>query len=160
MATPDVGQPAPEISLPGLVVVDGERHDDQYSLSAQRGHPTVLAFYPGDNTPVCTRQMCSYAAGIEVFRGLGAPVWGISPQDLDSHESFARDQGLGFPLLADTAREAAKKYGIAMVGLGLRRSVFLIDADGVVRWKQVGLVGLTYADVDTIAEQIRQLAPS
>ncbi|MCM3885471.1 peroxiredoxin [Frankia sp. R82] len=157
MATPDVGKPAPEITLPGLVVSDGERRDEQYSLTAQRGHPVVLAFYPGDNTAVCTKQMCSYAAGIELFRSLGAPVWGISPQGLDSHESFARDHGLSFPLLADTSREAAKTYGIAIAGLGLRRSVFLIDADGVLRWKQVGLVGLTYADVDTITEQIRKL---
>ncbi len=157
MATPTVGNPAPDLSLPGLVLADGERRDGEYALSAERGHPVVLAFYPGDNTPVCTRQMCSYSAGLEIFAELGVLVWGISPQDLDSHEGFARQHSLGFPLLADTARTAVKAYGIAVPGLGLRRSVFLVDADGVLRWKQIGLLGVTYSDVDTITEQVRKL---
>lgn len=157
MAGPAVGTPAPELTLPGLVLADGERRDSEYSLSGERGHPVVLAFYPGDNTPVCTRQMCSYAEGIEVFRDLGVPVWGISPQGLDSHEDFARRHGLGFPLLADTERTAVRAYGIGMPGLGLRRSVFLVDAQGVLRWKQVGLLGMRYSDVATIAEQVNRL---
>ncbi|MCK9894754.1 peroxiredoxin [Frankia sp. AgB32] len=157
MAGPTVGKQAPDVTLPGIVLVDGERQDAECSLAAERGHPVVLAFYPGDNTPVCTRQLCSYSAGIEVFGTLGARVWGISPQGLDSHEAFAREQGLSFPLLADPDRDAVRAYGIGIPGLGLRRSVFLVDAEGMLRWKQVGLVGLTYSDVDTIARQIDKL---
>jgi peroxiredoxin Q/BCP len=152
-----VGQPAPDLTLPGVVLVDGAAQQREYTLSAGRGNPVVLAFYPGDNTAVCTRQMCSYSAGIEAFRDLGVSVWGISPQGLESHEGFARKHNLGFPLLADTRRTATKDYGIALPGLGLRRSVFLVDAEGVLRWKQVGLIGITYSDVDTITEQIRKL---
>ena len=55
-----------------------------------RGRPMVLAFYPGDETLVCTKQMCSYTNELDQFRNLDAVVWGISPQDLDSHERFAR----------------------------------------------------------------------
>ena len=157
MATPAIGQQAPDFTLPGMVLSGEEVSRGEFTLSQEKGHPVVLAFYPGDNTPVCTRQLCSYAAGIEAFREFGALVWGISPQGLDSHEDFARRHSLGFPLLADTDRAVAKQYGIAIPGLGLRRSVFIVDADGVLRWKQVGLLGLTYSDVDTIAKQLTKL---
>ncbi|MCK9925605.1 peroxiredoxin [Frankia sp. Mgl5] len=157
MATPAIGQPAPDFTLPGLTLTGEEATRSEFTLSGERGHPVVLAFYPGDNTPVCTKQMCSYAAGIEVFRDLGALVWGISPQDLDSHEAFARSYSLSFPLLADDDRTVVKQYGISLPGLGLRRSVFLVDANGVLRWKQVGLIGVTYSDVETIAKQLAQL---
>jgi len=157
MATPAIGQQAPDFTLPGITLSGEDVTTGEFTLSQEKGHPVVLAFYPGDNTPVCTRQMCSYAEGIEAFRELGAMVWGISPQGLDSHEGFARKHSLGFPLLADTDRAVVKKYGIAMPGLGLRRSVFIVDADGVLRWKQVGLLGVTYSDVDTIAKQLAKL---
>src|SRR5881628_1021033 len=99
--TIEIGSPAPDFTLPSLEIVDGEARRGEMSLSAQRGHPVVLAFYPGDNTPVCTRQMCAYTNDLDVFGDLDAVVWGISPQDLASHESFARKYSLGFPLLAD-----------------------------------------------------------
>ncbi|MCK9899174.1 redoxin domain-containing protein [Frankia sp. Cpl3] len=108
MATPTVGQPAPDLTRPGLTLADGTAALADFTLSQERGHPVVLAFHPGDNTPVCAKQMCSYAAGIEVFRGLAVPVWGISPQGLDSREGFARSHSLGFPLLADTERRVVR----------------------------------------------------
>ncbi|MEX5631187.1 redoxin domain-containing protein [Parafrankia sp. FMc2] len=77
MATPAVGQPAPDFTLPGLTLADRTAARSDLTLSQERGHPVVLAFHPGDNTPACTKQLCSHAAGIEVLRGLGAPVWGI-----------------------------------------------------------------------------------
>ncbi|MDT3438706.1 MULTISPECIES: peroxiredoxin [unclassified Pseudofrankia] len=157
MATPTVGQQAPDFTLSGLVVHDGETARSDYTLSAAKGTPVVLAFYPGDETPVCTKQLCSYADSMEVFSGVGAQVWGISPQDLDSHERFARHRALSFPLLADPDRAVIRQYGIAMPGLGLRRSVFLVDADGVLRWKDVGLIGVTYATADKIGKELARL---
>src|SRR6266581_3504538 len=82
-----IGATAPDFTLPGVLVTGGTAERGDYTLSAQRGKPVVLAFYPGDNTPVCTRQLCSYTSGLDAFTGLGAAVWGISPQDVDSHES-------------------------------------------------------------------------
>jgi peroxiredoxin Q/BCP len=153
--TPETGTPAPDFTLPGLLVgPDGEAPRADYTLSGQLGAPLVLVFYPGDNTAVCTKQLCAYTSDLERFKDLGATVWGISPQDLDSHESFARSHGLGFPLLADTDREVAKAYGIAVPGLGLRRSVFIVDAAGVVRWKHVALAGLTFQSTDTLTEEL------
>jgi peroxiredoxin Q/BCP len=155
--TPDVGQVAPDFTLPGVLLADGEAAQGLYTLSQQRGNPVVLAFYPGDNTAVCTRQLCSYTSGLESFTGFGATVWAISPQGLASHEQFARKYSLAFPLLADEGLAVSRDYGITLGGAGLRRSVFVIDADGVLRWKHVTLVGLTFPSADTIAGQLAAL---
>ena len=154
--SPAIGQPAPDFTLPGVLLADGAADRREFALSAQRGRPLVLAFYPGDETSVCTKQMCSYSAGLDRFAELDATVWGISPQDVDSHEGFARHHGLGMPLLADTDLAVASAYGIT-VGKVLRRSIFLIDGEGVLRWKHVAMLGLTYQGIDTIAEQLRKL---
>ncbi|HEY2551991.1 MAG TPA: peroxiredoxin [Streptosporangiaceae bacterium] len=156
--SPDVGAPAPDFTLPGLVLQGDEAIRADYTLSAHRGAPLVLAFYPGDNTTVCTRQMCSYTAELGSFDKLGAEVWGVSPQDVDSHEGFARKQGLRMPLLADVGLKVARQYGITLAGAGLRRSVFVIDASGIVRWKHVTLVGLTFPSADVITGQLAQVA--
>ncbi|MFE4449580.1 peroxiredoxin [Streptomyces sp. NPDC056796] len=150
-SAPTTGLPAPDFTLPGGVLADGTFQRRDYTLSAARGRAVVLAFYPGDNTAVCTRQLCSYSSGLETFEGLDAEVWGISPQGLDSHESFARGRELRMPLLVDAGRETARAYGVAAPGIGVRRSVFLIGPDGVLRWKHVALVGATFQSVDTLA---------
>jgi peroxiredoxin Q/BCP len=155
--TPDTGQAAPDFTLPGLELQGGEAVRADYTLSAQRGRPLVLAFYPGDNTAVCTRQLCSYTSGLEAFTGVGAVVWAISPQDLDSHEKFARKYDLAFPLLADEGLGVSRRYGITLGGAALRRSVFVIDAEGIVRWKHVTLVGLTFPSARTISAQLAPL---
>ncbi|MFJ9947303.1 peroxiredoxin [Kitasatospora sp. NPDC091207] len=156
---PEVGSPAPEFTLPGLLLDEeadtAERRE--YRLTEAKGSPLVLVFYPGDDTPVCTKQLCSYSSDLDRFRGLGATVWGISPQGLDSHERFARKHHLGFPLLADPDRTVVRAYGIAVPGLGLRRSVFVLDGDGTVRWKHVALAGLTFQHSDTLAAQLAAL---
>jgi len=153
-----IGATAPDFTLPGVLVTGGTAERGDYTLSAQRGKPVVLAFYPGDNTTVCTRQLCSYTSGLDAFTGLGATVWGISPQDVDSHEGFARKYDLGFPLLADVALGVTRQYGIGLGGVGLRRSVFVIDGDGIVRWKHVTLVGLTFPKPETITAKLAALA--
>jgi len=154
--SPQIGQPAPDFTLPSLHLDGGEAVRGDRTLSAERGHPVVLAFYPGDDTSVCTKQLCSYSSGLEAFTDLGATVWGISTQDLDSHESFARKYDLRMPLLADTGREAVAAYGIGLGGL-VRRSVFIVDAEGVLRWKHVAAVGLTFRDIPTLTAQLAAL---
>jgi peroxiredoxin Q/BCP len=156
-STPDLNSPLADFTLPGGVL-DGDafvRRD--YRLSEERGHPLVLAFYPGDNSAVCTKQMCTYSTGLEHFTELGAQVWGISPQGVDSHEGFARKNGLRFPLLADTDRTVARAFGIAAPGLGLRRSVFLVAPDGTLHFKHVTLLGATWKPVDALAAELATL---
>ena len=152
--TPDVGQVPPDFTLPGLELDGTDSLAGDFTLSQQRGKPLVLAFYPGDNTVVCTRQLCSYTSELEGFRDFNATVWAISPQGLASHEKFARKYGLGFPLLADEGLKVSREYGITLGGVGLRRSVFVIDAEGVLRWKHVTLVGLTFPAAETISAQL------
>jgi thioredoxin-dependent peroxiredoxin len=151
MASPSVGDVAPDFTLPGT----GGR---SYTLSAYRGQPVVLVFYPADNTPVCTNQLSTYSSDIERFSGLGAQVLALSPQGIESHERFAESLGLTFPLLADEEKEVGKLYGI--VGpLGFyRRSVFVIDSDGVVRYTHRAVSGLTYRPTDELVEAIEAVA--
>lgn len=152
--TPELNTEAPDFTLPSVELVNGAPVRGQHTLSAQRGRPVVLAFYPGDETLVCTKQMCAYTNELEEFSKVDALVWGISVQDLDSHERFATRHQLGFPLLADIEHEVTSAYGVDGFGLGTRRSVFVVDADGVLRWKFVGLIGATYPSASKIAEQV------
>ena len=142
-----VGDTAPDFTLPGT----GER---SYSLSEYRGQPVVLVFYPGDNTPVCTKQLNSYTSDIGQFDGVNAQVLAISPQSLESHEGFATKHGFKFPLLADTDKRVAALYG-TLGPLGFpRRSVFVIDADGVVRYAHRAIAGLTFRSTDELVRAV------
>jgi peroxiredoxin Q/BCP len=158
--TPEIGEAAPDFTLPGVTLAGGQAVRGEYTLSAMRGAPVVLAFYPGDDTFVCTRQLCSYTEGLAGFGDVGATVWGISPQDVDSHEQFARKRELGFPLLADAGLAVVRAYGIGLGSGALRRSVFIVDGGGVLRWKHVTLVGLTFPSPAAITAKLAELPPA
>src|SRR4051812_11555348 len=151
--TPAVGAPAPDFTLPGISPSDGER---DFSLSAERGRPVVLAFYPGDETPVCTKQLCSYQSDLALLEGLEATLWGISSQDIDSHRRFQTHRGLTFPLLADTDNRAFAAYGLG-TGLTRRRALFVIDATSRIAYAHVHRLGVTYQKTEQIAEVLRGL---
>lgn len=135
---PAVEDPAPDFELQGT--------DGPFKLSDHRGERVVLLFYPGDNTPVCTRQFCSYRDRPDEFAALGATVVGISAQDLDSHRGFAAKNNLTVPLLADVDGAVAKAYG-ATNRLGTKRAVIVIDEQGIVRHRHDHLLGLDYQSV-------------
>jgi peroxiredoxin Q/BCP len=159
MGALEIGDVAPDFTLPGMRMVDGRFEHAEYSLSARRGAPVVLAFYPLDQSKVCTEQMCSYQDDFAGFEELGAEVWGISLQGVESHEAFARKNGLTFPLLADHRDGVGRAYGVAL-GSILRRSVFIIDGDGIIRWKHVAMIGFTYRRATEIKDQILRLFPA
>jgi thioredoxin-dependent peroxiredoxin len=142
MPRPKVGDQAPEFALPGT----GEQ---TYRLSDYRGSRVILAFYPGDFTVVCTRQFCSYRDNADRLAGLGAEVLGISPQSVSSHERFAKHHRLTVPLLADTEKRAARAYGV-LAGPIVRRSIFILDEEAVIRHRKVTLAGLSYESVDDL----------
>ncbi len=131
----EVGKAAPEFTLEGT--------DGTMSLADFRGRVVVLVFYPGDNTPVCTRQLNAYTDDIEAFHAVGAQVLALSPQSVVSHDEFSCKQGgFGFPLLADTDKVVGEAYGI-LGPLGFyRRSVFVIDAEGILRWAHKAVAGI------------------
>jgi thioredoxin-dependent peroxiredoxin len=143
-----VGEPAPDFTLAGT----GGR---DYTLGAYRGRPVVLVFYPGDDTPVCTRQLNTYNEDLGAFDAVGAQVLAISPQDVASHERFAAKFGFRFPLLADTDKAVAAAYDtLGPMGFP-RRSVVVIDAAGVVRWSHRAIAGLSFRPVAEITEAVR-----
>lgn len=146
--SPQVGDPAPDFELPGT--------GGSFKLSDHRGERVVLLFYPGDNTPVCTRQFCSYRDRAADFSALHATVVGISAQDVDSHEAFTAKHGLGVPLLADVDRAVAKTYS-ATNRMGTKRAVIVIDEQGIVRHRHDHLLGLDYQSVDDLKQALEAL---
>ena len=148
-----IGAPAPDFTLAGTDGTDEGRRD--YTLSEFRGTPVVLVFYPGDNTPVCTRQLNSYTAEIEEFEEVGAQVLALSPQDVASHDGFADKQGgFGFPLLADTDKAVGEAYGIiGPIGF-YRRSVFVVDAEGKVAYSHRAIAGLTFRPTSELVDAV------
>jgi thioredoxin-dependent peroxiredoxin len=150
----EVGRPAPDFTLAGSDNTDEGRRD--YSLSEFRGQPVVLVFYPGDSTPVCTRQLNSYTEDIDSFTEAGAQVLAISPQSVTSHDDFSCKQGgFGFPLLADTDKTVGEAYGI-LGPLGFyRRSAFVIDAEGVVRYAHRAVAGLTFRSTEELVAAVK-----
>lgn len=148
-ARPKVGDRAPDFELEGT--------DGTFRLSDHRGERVVLLFYPGDNTPVCTRQFCSYRDNAEDVGQLDATVVGISAQSLDSHAAFTAKHGLNVPLLADVECDVAKAYGAHAPVIGTRRSVVIVDEEGVIRYRHDHRLGLDYQTVDELKEALDQV---
>jgi peroxiredoxin Q/BCP len=148
---PDVGSIAPDFELPGT---GGET----YRLSSYAGQVVVLAFYPGDFTPVCTKQFCSYRDDGDRIEQLGVQMLGISPQSVASHERFTAKHNLTVPLLADEDRSIAKLYGVLGPMKTVRRAIFLIDGERVIRHRQVAALGLTYQDAEDLEQAVASIA--
>ncbi len=145
-----IGDRAPAFRLPAT-------GGSTVALDDLAGEPVVLVFYPGDDTPVCTKQLTSYSRDLGEFEALDAHVLGISAQNIDSHETFAAKLGLKFPLLADTDKVVAGLYG-TLGPLGFpRRSVFIVDRHGVIRYAHRAIAGLTYRPVSELVEVLASL---
>lgn len=124
-----VGIPAPDFSLPddtGRII----------TLSALRGRNVVLVFYPGDDTPGCTRQLCEFRDRWETLRERGIAVFGVNPQGAAAHARFRAKFQFPFPLLVDKGRQVAKLYQAK--GLIVKRTVYLIGPDGAIRFARRG----------------------
>jgi thioredoxin-dependent peroxiredoxin len=145
-----VGDPAPDFTLAGT----GGR---QYSLSDFAGKPLVIVFYPGDDTPVCTKQLNAYNDGLEQFHQLDAQIIGISAQSVESHDAFSGKHGFDFPLLADPDKAVASAYGtLGPIGFP-RRSVFIVDTEGVIRYAHRAIAGLTYRPVSELIDELESI---
>jgi peroxiredoxin Q/BCP len=148
---PGRGDPAPDFSLAGTGGVT-------YSLSDHAGEPVVLVFYPADNSPICTLQLRSYSEDLNAFSELGATVLCLSPQDVASHEEFARVNDLRVPLLSDTDAAVGRQYDI-LGPLGFyRRSVFVVDPEGIIRFARRSITSMSYMPAAQLAEVVSGVA--
>ncbi|MDA8193788.1 MAG: peroxiredoxin [Thermaerobacter sp.] len=149
------GQPAPDFTLPGT--------DGTVRLSDLRGKIVVLYFYPRDNTPGCTTEACDFRDQFSGFGDLGATVLGVSTDSLASHQKFRARHQLPFSLLADTDAAVSLAYGVykpkslyGKVGMGVQRSTFVIDREGMVRavFRKVKVAG----HVDAVRQAVAALS--
>ena len=144
-----VGSQAPDFTLK-----DGEGRD--WRLADQRGRVVVLLFYPGDETPVCTRQMCSVRDRWEDYRATVAEVVGVSKDSPESHRAFAGHHSLPLRLLSDPEARVAALYGAKSWLPGrTARAVVVIDAEGVVRHNKAQPLSLFRPKDDEVLAAIR-----
>jgi peroxiredoxin Q/BCP len=126
---------------PDFTLKDGD--GEHWRLSDHRGKVVVLLFYPGDETPVCTRQMCSLRDRWDDYRATGAEVVGISSDSVESHNKFAAHHDLPLRLLSDSDGAVSRLYGARSLIPGrVARAVFVIDAKGILRYRDVRPIGL------------------
>ncbi|MDH3702159.1 MAG: thioredoxin-dependent thiol peroxidase [Alphaproteobacteria bacterium] len=134
---------APDFTLP----TDG---GGEVTLSALKGKTLILYFYPKDNTPGCTTQACAFRDALPDFSKIAADVIGVSKDSVRKHDNFIKKHGLTFRLASDADSDVCERYGVwkekTMYGrkfMGIERSTFLIDRDGIVRkaWRKVKVAG-------------------
>ncbi len=119
---------------PDFTVLDEGGHS--VSLSALRGRNVVLVFYPGDDTSVCTRQLCEFRDNWKQVKAKNTVVYGVNPWGASSHQKFRDKFKFPFPLLVDSGQKVAELYHAN--GLFIKRTVYLIGPDGVIRYAKRG----------------------
>ena len=145
-----VNDKAPHFVLPNS-------EGNAFDLAEQSGRKTLLVFYPGDNTPVCTKQLCDYRDGIESFEGLGVDVVGISNDNAETHRKFSAKHGLPFTLLTDADLKVAEQYDSKGM-LGMKRSIFLVDEAGVIRYLHIESLSVFRRKREELLEVIENLS--
>ena len=144
-----IGDQAPDFTLK-----DGE--GNEWTLSDQRGKAVVLLFYPGDDTPVCTKELCSVRDHWSEYQATGAEVVGISTNSVESHDKFANKYDLPLTLLADEKGEVRDKYGANSLLPGrTARAEFVIDHEGKLAYKKVRPIGLFRPSDEEVLGAIR-----
>jgi peroxiredoxin len=149
-SVPNLGKVAPGFTLPDVKMKNR-------SLEDFRGKKLVLAFFPAAESPVCTSEMCALRDSVDMLKSLGAQVIGISVDGPFANKIFTENRQLNFPILSDYKREVINKYGIVMPNLGplegydaAKRSVFVLDENGIIRYRWVSdnpLVEPNYGEI-------------
>jgi thioredoxin-dependent peroxiredoxin len=145
---PKVGQLAPEIDLP-------DANGTRWRLSEARGKPVVLIFYPGDETPVCTKQLCSVRDNWARYQETGAEVVGINTDSIEKHRSFSANHGLPLRLLSDGTGSTVRDYDMRNI-FAIRRGVIVIDREGYIRYRKVVLPIFRPSD-DEIIDAVKRV---
>ncbi len=152
---PDINDIAPDFTLP--VTGGGD-----VTLSALKGAPVVLFFYPRDDTPGCTKESIGFSAHLDDFKAAGAAVFGISRDTMAKHDKFTAKHDLTVPLLSDSEGQVTEDYGVwveknmyGKTSMGIERATYLIDADGKIArvWRKVKVPG----HVEDVLDAVRAL---
>ena len=153
----DVGQRAPDFTL-----YDADRK--QRKLSEFHGKNVVLAFYPGAFTGVCTKEMCALRDSLTQFNSMNAQVVGISVDRFGALKAFSDQNKLGFPVLSDFNRQVVRQYDVAFQNLGgvegyvaANRAVFVLDKNGVVRYKWVAPQPVNEPNYEEVKQAVAKL---
>jgi len=153
----EVGQQAPAFTL-----YDSGKQETK--LSDSKGKTVVLAFYPGAFTGVCTTEMCTFRDRFDSFNSMNAQVFGISVDGIFAQKAFSDANNLNFPLLSDYNRTVVTAYGVALPNFAgmdgytaSQRAVFVIDKEGVIKFKWVGENPGVEPDYDEVQRQVDQL---
>lgn len=144
-----MGDLAPDFELDGT--------QGRFKLSGHLGEKVVLLFYPGDFTPVCTKQFCSYSDRYEEMDRLDAVVVGISAQSVERHHEFQAMHAIPVPLLADVDRAVARAYGLTQPIRGTKRAVVIVDETGRVAYRHVHRLGIDFQTVDELREALASI---
>jgi len=124
-----VGKKAPLFTLPST--------KGELSLEKElAAGPVLLVFYPGDDTPVCTKQLCNYRDNLDTFTELEVNVVAINPQSKDSHQASAAKYDLPFPVVADSGGDVCRAYGARSLIGTAKRALVLVGKEGVVKWRK------------------------
>jgi peroxiredoxin len=159
VAAPKVGEAAPDFKLPYATAEKlFMKPDEQMSLASLRGKNVILAFYPADWSGGCTAEVCTFRDTFMEFGKLNAVVLGISGDYVFSHQEWAKHHKLPFPLLSDHDHRVAKAYDSYMEQYGFnKRTVYLIDKDGVVRYVNLAFKAGDKKDYDTLRAELEKL---
>ncbi len=151
----EIGQKAPEFCLPN-------QDDIEICLRDLKGKWIVLYFYPRDNTPGCTTEACEFTEAAPDFASLDAIILGVSADSTKKHRNFIEKKELGITLLSDESTQMMQEYGVWQLKknygkeyMGIVRSTFIIDPDGIVRekWEKVRVKG----HVEAVKEKLTEL---
>ena len=143
-----LNEKAPNFTLP-----DSEGRE--VPISDYKGKKVLIVFYPGDETMVCTKQLCSYSSGFEEFQKLGIEIIGINMDSIESHKKFKDKYKLAFPLLSDKTGEVCEKYNAKGL-LGVKRSTYLLDESQTIIFENE-VLPVFYKDKDDIMGAIGKL---
>ena len=143
-----LNEKAPEFTLP-------DSEGNRVSLSDFKGKKLLIVFYPGDETAVCTKQLCSYSSGFEDFQKLGIGIIGINVDSIESHKKFKAKYKLAFPLLSDSDGKVCELYKAKGL-LGVKRSTYLLDENQTIIFENE-VLPLFYKDKDDIIGAIQKL---
>jgi peroxiredoxin len=153
---PQVGNPAPDFALPYATADTVAVQGTPLSAAVKQG-PVLLAFYPADFSPGCTKEVCTLRDSFQELAGLRVTVWGISGDNVFAHRAWARSEKLPFRLLSDTRHEVARSYGSFNPESGFNtRTVFLIGRDGRVAYENVAYSVKDDHDFQALKEALRK----